>query len=298
MDKQPSYRKRRIRRATTDTIGPLGKNTRTASYALQVAVVGLIYVLIFLGKDEARAELEIAFAGLLALITVFSLNFIWNYIEAPARMQREADSAIDELRRSIEEKYFATKAIFETRDDDKRIKVQIEVSNPTNKTIRNVAIAIDSIEALSNNEYFERHGQKLLGHFFELNGPIDRSSPSKYLVDLHPKQSATFNIVDVNIVPANDVFKFIHDRKQADGQGRYHYFKTGESSIPAGNYKVGTVVRGEDAVPERVTFILESTETETNAVQIDVARRKHLSPEDTRKIGKLKQFHKTTPFQR
>lgn len=270
-NEQPSYRKRRFRRALRDTVSPLGLNFRTGFYAFQIILVGLFYVLIFIGEDEAKMELKIFLASFAALTTVFPLNFLWNYLAAPARMQQEADNTINELRRSIEEKYFAIKAIFETREDDKRLKVQIEVSNPTNKTIRNVTIAIDSIKPLSSNEYFERHGQKLLGHFFELNGPIDRSSPSKYLVDLHPKQSSTFNIVDVNIVPANDVFQFIHDRRQADGQGRYHYFKTGESSVPAGNYEVGVMVRGEDAASEHVTFILESTETETKAVQVDGA---------------------------
>lgn len=214
-------------------------------------------------------ELKIALASVGALITVFCLNFIWNYIAAPARMQSEADKTIEALRRSIEEKYFTVKGTIESLKDGKLTRVCIQVTNPTNRTTRNVTAATDSIETLSSNEWFERHGHKLLGHSFALTGPIDPFGTSKYLVYLHPRQSATVKIVSVNIMPASEIFDLIRDSKQTDAQGRDHYSATGQRSVPAGHYNVSIIVRGEDVSPERATFILESTETTTKAVQMD-----------------------------
>lgn len=97
-----SYFKRRLQRAFTDTIGPLGWNWHTVPIGIEIPVAFLVVHWIRQGRDEAVNELEIFVSLIIAAAAVFVANFFWNYWAAPARMQSDADTKIESLEGQID----------------------------------------------------------------------------------------------------------------------------------------------------------------------------------------------------
>jgi len=99
---KPPYFQRRLSRAFTDTIGPLGWNLKTLFAGVQTLVAFLLLYWAIGGTESVIAEMQVVAATLGAFAIVFIGNFIWNYAQAPKRMQKDADDKIEELESTIE----------------------------------------------------------------------------------------------------------------------------------------------------------------------------------------------------
>lgn len=133
--------------------------------------------------------------------------------------------------------------------------VSIHVENPGERTITGVTARISSIEQLEKQEVDGAIIERLLDAPLRLKGPRNAFAPTPWSTDLHPKQSARFELARVFGEKGNVIFHAVKEQARDNHDGNQVYISYINKNFKnSGHYFISVIVQGTDLQPETLVF--------------------------------------------